>query len=132
MRYKTTTSNWNALDTKNAPNISFLYLFATNIYYGPFEELLEGFFTPFIFSNIINHQDIITSYGQYGKFLKGSYPLKSYKKSNVNNDKASSGGEKDKNKDKVKDKNKDENTGFSKSDADAKSDRVKKTYINTN
>ena len=39
MRYKTTISDWNALDTEDILDVSFSHLFANNIYYNLYEKL---------------------------------------------------------------------------------------------
>lgn len=142
MRYKTIRSDWDTLNTKDVPDVLFPHLFAINIHYGAFGKLLEGFFTPSITSDATGRQGVITYYRQYGELLEGPHSLELYKKSNVDNNEASLGGEKDKDKDEVenkdkdkvenKDENKDKNTSSFKFNVDIKLEGVKGIHVNFN
>lgn len=131
IRYKTTTSNWDNLDIKNTLDVVFTCFFTTNIYYGSFKKLLEGPFIILTSSNTTNCQSIIIHYGQNSELLKGSHPLESYRKYNINDDEVSLDGKKNKNKDKVKNKDDNKIVGSSKSGIDTKSEKVKKTLVNS-
>lgn len=140
MKYKISIKDWDTLNTKSAPNVSFPRLFALNIHYGFFGKPMKDPFIPPIFSNATNHQGVITHYGQYGEFLEGFYLLKSCRKSNMDDNEVSLGGGKDEDIDKVEDKDKnkfedknkdkDENIGSSKSDVNTKPEGVKGIYVN--
>lgn len=97
IRYKTITSNWDALDTENALNVSFPCLFTANVHHSLFGELLEGPITSLMSSDTTNCQGVITHYGQYSKLLKSLYALKLSRKSNIDDNETSLGGGKDKN-----------------------------------
>lgn len=111
------------MDTEDAPDVSFPRLFAANVHYGAFGELLEGPLNPYIPSDKTGRQGVITHYGQYGELLEGPRPLESGGKDKDKDE------NKDKDEDEDEDEDEDKNAGSSKSDVYAKSEEGKGTHL---